>query len=97
MIVIRKTWTFKTCRKKAQKKFEVIVDCAMPCKFRKIPESPSSKAAKDPDETLSDEHGQREILRTTNVRWRETVCACICESFESMGKRTKESPKTESS
>ena len=46
-------------------------------------------AAEDPDKTNTDEHGQREIPRTTSTRETETMCACICESYESMGKRTK--------
>ena len=64
---------------KTQIKLEVIVDFAMPCKLRKIPGSASSLAANNPDEAKSDEHQQREILRTTNTRETETVCACICE------------------
>ena len=76
-------------QEKAQKKLEVIVDCAIP----KKPRDTTSMAAEDPDETNTDEHGQREIPRTTNTRETETMCACICESYESMGKRTKESSK----
>ena len=54
-------------QEKAQTKLEVIVDSSIPCKLRKIPVNTTSMAAKDPDEANPDEHGQREILRTTNT------------------------------